>query len=420
MRMYKNGRLISFVVLIPTTLLLLLLLTLNMAFLRNIGLVALSLPSVFSTINNDDINNVINVDGTDDKGKGSRNSPGLPMVINTWGGDFTAATDAAYVYIKRAERENSSKTPALDAVEIGCATCEANQCDGTVGYGGSPDENCETTLDAMIMDGVTMKSGSVAALRRIKNAIGVARAVLEHTTHTMLAGDLATAFAEQNGFPAENLTTAASAARCEAWRRGGCQPNYRVDVSPDPGSSCGPYVPSSSTSSSSLHSNSSTSLKRIRRRSHDTISVLTLSSSQNGGMASGTSTNGLSAKIPGRVGDGPITGSGSYADADVGACGATGDGDIMTRFLPCYQAVESLRRGLSPREAAEDAVRRMLRKFPDVMSGLVVVDKDGNHAGAASGWDYFTYAYRGGDMNETVVVQVPPVNADGKGGGEEL
>lgn len=42
---------------------------------------------------------------------------------------------------------------ALDAVEQGCTVCENEQCDGTVGYGGSPDENGETTLDAMIMDG---------------------------------------------------------------------------------------------------------------------------------------------------------------------------------------------------------------------------------------------------------------------------
>lgn len=67
----------------------------------------------------------------------SHNSPGLPMVINTWSGPFTAATDAAYLSLLNA------RTSALDAVELGCSTCEANQCDGSVGYGGSPDENCE-------------------------------------------------------------------------------------------------------------------------------------------------------------------------------------------------------------------------------------------------------------------------------------
>jgi hypothetical protein len=67
-------------------------------------------------------------------------SPGLPMVINTWGGAFTVATDAAYQAILEPD------TSALDAVEVGCATCEAEQCDGSVGYGGSPDENCEVSV----------------------------------------------------------------------------------------------------------------------------------------------------------------------------------------------------------------------------------------------------------------------------------
>jgi N4-(beta-N-acetylglucosaminyl)-L-asparaginase len=67
---------------------------------------------------------------------GNNNSPGLPMIINTWGGPFTAATDAAYLALL-------TDASALDAVELGCSTCESNQCDGSVGYGGSPDENCE-------------------------------------------------------------------------------------------------------------------------------------------------------------------------------------------------------------------------------------------------------------------------------------
>ncbi|KAI1178304.1 asparaginase [Nemania sp. FL0916] len=324
-------------------------------------------------------------------------SPGLPMVINTWGGPFVAATDAAYLSLLE------EQTSALDAVELGCSTCEANQCDGSVGFGGSPDENCETTLDAMIMDGTSMKSGSVAALRRVKNAVGVARAVLEHTTHTLLAGDFAADFAVANGFVAENLTTPDSAAACAAWKAAGCQPNYRINTVPDPSSSCGPYSPSQ------LNPDNYTAQLQARGvpEGHDTISMIALHSS--GTMAAGTSTNGASHKIPGRVGDGPITGSGSYVDGDVGGCGATGDGDVMMRFLPCYQAVESLRHGMTPKAAAEDAVRRMVRKYPDVQSGIVVVNKKGEHGGAGSGWT-FTYAYRGGTMNETAVVSVPPLD----------
>lgn len=261
-------------------------------------------------------------------------------------------------------------------------------------------EPAQTTLDAMIMDGTTMKSGAVAALRRIRDAISVARAVLDHTTHTLIAGDFATDFAVANGVTMQNLTTEASAASCEQWRAANCQPNYRINVSPDPATSCGPYEPVA------LNSSEAGLVGRGRPEGHDTISMIALHAS--GTMAAGTSTNGASRKVPGRVGDGPITGSGSYVDGDVGGCGATGDGDVMMRFLPCYQAVENLRLGMSPKQAAEDAVRRMLRKYPDVQSGIVVVNNKGDHGGAGSGWT-FTYAYRGGTMNETVVVSVPPL-----------
>lgn len=74
----------------------------------------------------------------------AQQAPVDPVVINTWG--FTEATQVAWEVLEG----NGS---ALDAVEQGCSKCEDLQCDGTVGYGGSPDENGETTLEAMIMDG---------------------------------------------------------------------------------------------------------------------------------------------------------------------------------------------------------------------------------------------------------------------------
>lgn len=338
------------------------------------------------------------------------------MVINTWGGPFTAATDAAYDSLIASP---FSKTAALDAVQRGCAACEAAQCDGSVGFGGSPDEACETTLDALLMDGATLNTGAVAALRRVRDAAGVARAVLDHTGHSLLAGDLATAFAVQNGFAEEDsIGTAASARACREWReRDRCQPNYRRDVTPDPRTACGPYAPVEAKSGlprdyededSPAQAEETKKEKETRyQASHDTISMIALDSA--GGMAAGTSTNGASHKVPGRVGDGPIAGSGSYVDGEVGGCGATGDGDIMMRFLPCYQAVESMRRGLTPGEAAQDAVRRMTRRYPVVATGLVVVNAQGEHAGAASGWT-FTYAFRGGGMGATQVVTVPPID----------
>ena len=331
------------------------------------------------------------------------NSPGLPFVINTWGGPFTAATDAAHQFLI----ENSHSS-AIDAVEVGCSTCERNQCDGTVGFGGSPDESCETTLDAMIMDGTSMKSGAVAGLRRIRDAVSVARRVLEHTRHSLLVGDQATGFAVENGFEEVDLSTPESRTTCEEWKRGGCQANYRVNVIPDPSVSCGPYTPvgermgEMGMEEGFVSNNGDTS-------SHDTISMVVIDGA--GTMAAGTSTNGASHKVPGRVGDGPIVGSGSYVDGEVGGCGATGDGDVMMRFLPCYQAVENLRRGMTPREAAEDVVGRMLKRYPAIQSGIVVADNKGNHGGAASGWT-FTYAVRGGEMEAAEVVTVAPLQLD--------
>jgi len=78
---------------------------------------------------------------------------GLPSVHSNGMNPTFTAWNSIYL-------ENKS---ALDAVEKGCTTCEYEQCDGTVGYGGSPDENGETTLDAMIMDGYVHKyKGTIA------------------------------------------------------------------------------------------------------------------------------------------------------------------------------------------------------------------------------------------------------------------
>nr|XP_020516591.1 N(4)-(beta-N-acetylglucosaminyl)-L-asparaginase-like [Labrus bergylta] len=239
-----------------------------------------------------------------------------PLVINTW--PFKDATAAAWSVLQ-------SGGSVLDAVEKGCARCESEQCDGSVGYGGSPDESGETTLDAMIMNGDTMEVGSVGDLRRIKNAIGVARAVMEHTEHTLLVGESASVFAENMGFTAEDLTTNKSMNIFSQWLKGNCQPNYRKNMFPDPSTSCGPYKPRAMLRQSKR-------LQHANTRSHDTIGMIALD--QNGHIAVGTSTNGLTHKVPGRVGDSPIVGAGGYADSSVGGAAATGDGDVMMRFLP--------------------------------------------------------------------------------------
>ena len=340
-------------------------------------------------------------------------SKNVPIIINTWA--FTDATQSGWDVL------DSQQGTALDAVQKGASTCEMEQCDGTVGFGGSPDEQGETTLDAMIMDGDTMKVGAVANLRHVKDAVTTARFVMEHSTHTMLAGLQAAQFALSMGLRISNLTTEFSARLHAEWKEGHCQPNYRRDVHPNPRHHCGPYRikhPRSDPEDPISQNNSNNPIKiKLDKivypeagQSHDTISLVAIDSF--GSMASATSTNGLIFKVPGRVGDGAVAGGGSYVDSEVGGCGATGDGDAHLRFLPCFHVVESMRQGKSPKEAAEEAMRRIAKRLKGEYFGAVVaLNKDGEHGAACYGWQ-FRYSYRDGHSDQVQVIEVDPIDID--------
>jgi len=362
-----------------------------------------------------------------------------PIIINTW--PFTDATEAAWKVLQHGKDDNNGGK-ALDAVEIAAARCEELQCDGTVGFGGSPDETGETTLDAMIMDGDTMEVGAVASLRHVKEAVTAARLVKDHTTHSLLAGLQASQFATMMGLKPANLTTEHSAKIHTDWLDSNCQPNFRKSVRPSPLKNCGPYHPVLPAESgqnmgtnvksaevrvqqeldASSFSTSRKLLQPLAGGPHDTISVVALDSY--GSMASACSTNGAIHKIPGRVGDGAIAGGGSYVDSEVGGCGATGDGDTHLRFLPCYQVVENMRNGMGPKEAAEDAIQRIIRKLrkmgrrrgkekrddgdDDYRGAVIALSKDGSHGAASYGWN-FSYSYRNEISEGVQIVHVKPL-----------
>ena len=79
----------------------------------------------------------------------------------------------------------------------------------------------------------------------MKNAVGVARAVLERTSHSLIVGESATDFAIEMGFKEDDLHSNASLAAWSNWKNNNCQPNFRRNVQPDPTTSCGPYTPKS-------------------------------------------------------------------------------------------------------------------------------------------------------------------------------
>ncbi|GFY84396.1 N-terminal nucleophile aminohydrolases (Ntn hydrolases) superfamily protein [Actinidia rufa] len=295
----------------------------------------------------------------------------LPLVVSTW--LFLEAVKAAW-------RAVDSGFSAVEAVveafveKLDKYSVFTNQSPGpyVVGPGGSPDENGETMIDALVMDGATMEVGAVAAMRYVKDGIRAARLVIQHTDHTMLVGEQASIFAMSMGLAGPtNLSSMESLEKWMKWKKNDCQPNFRKHVRPI--GSCGPYHPEETmgqSQSKCLMANQADNQMEIISCRWDTLLL-------------GTSTNGATFKIPGRVGDRPIAGSSSYADNEVGACGATGDGDIMMRFLPCYQVVESMRLEMEPELAAKDAISRIARKYPNFVGAVFAINKQGLHAGVS-------------------------------------
>jgi len=238
---------------------------------------------------------------------------------------------------------------------------------------------------------------------------------MDYSTHTMLAGDSAADFATEMGFIQEDLTTPTSQQEHDDWLAANCQPNYRVNVQPDPTKSCGPYTPLSVTATANnvCQQLSAPQPERGDQRTtsppagHDTISMVVVDAA--GIFASGTSTNGLANKIPGRVGDGPIPGSGSYSDNSVGGCGATGQGDVLMRFLPCVLILEFMRNGQTPTEACEAALRRIIPYFPSYVGAVIALSRTGEYGAAAYNLNNWQYAIRTPDMSAAQVVDVPPI-----------
>ncbi|VDN57613.1 unnamed protein product [Dracunculus medinensis] len=331
-----------------------------------------------------------------------------PTVVATWASDdFKAAVYSAYEKL-------ISSNDRIKALIEGLSSCERLQCDGTVGYGGSPDEAGIVRLDALIFDGVGHKVGAVGSLANIRDAARVAHAVMKYTKHTLLVGDDATKFAIEMGFKQQTLSTNHSNELFTGWKERKCQPNFRMNVVPDARTNCGPYHPRDFTNC--LENNFSVRYFLLLffsfcedvgfhgDKSHDTIGMIVLD--RNGDFAAGTSTNGAIHKIPGRIGDSPIPGAGAYVDNEIGAAVGTGNGDILMRFAPTYQAVESMRSGFSSQKSAEIVIHRIALAYPDFFGAIVAVSKTGEYGAACHGMDSFDYSFRNKHSNKVKVITV--------------
>jgi N4-(beta-N-acetylglucosaminyl)-L-asparaginase len=313
-----------------------------------------------------------------------------PIIVNTW--PFTAPCHAGYLVLT-----SSRNADPIDAVVSGCSKAEELQCDHTVGWGGSPDSNGETTLDALVMRGSDQDMGAVAGLRNVRDATKVARDVMRLTKHSVLAGELATEFAVKLGYAEINLSSEYSRKLHREWVRNGCKPNFWKG---DRNTMC--------------EACNGTNNVQIDEHNHDTIGQIALQS--DGRMAVGMSSNGARHKIAGRVGDAPLPGAGGFVDDEIGACVATGDGDVMMRYSPAFLGVELMRNGMTPLEAAEAAVARISRKNKGFSGAVVCVSNKGEHAAASQGFQKFSYSVQSGGSTESdvEVIEVKPLTAPTK------
>ncbi|MEN0050527.1 MAG: N(4)-(beta-N-acetylglucosaminyl)-L-asparaginase, partial [Bacteroidota bacterium] len=267
-------------------------------------------------------------------------------VISTWNNQ--KANEAAWEVIRKQGK-------AIDAVEVGVKVPEADPNDQSVGYGGRPDRDGNVTLDACIMD-ETGNAGSVCFLKNIKHPISVARKVMDETPHVLLAGQGALEFALSKGFQTENLLTEKSKAEWQKWLE---EAEYKP---------------------------------KINIELHDTIGMLALDESQN--LSGACTTSGLAYKLAGRVGDSPIIGAGLFVDNEVGAATSTGMGEAVLKSVGSFLVVELMRQGMTPTEACEEAVMRIVRRQPnykEIQVGYLAMDKAGN-VGAFAIQAGFVYA----------------------------
>ncbi|MDX2154244.1 MAG: N(4)-(beta-N-acetylglucosaminyl)-L-asparaginase [Bryobacteraceae bacterium] len=281
----------------------------------------------------------------------------------------------------------------LDAVIAGVNINEEDPEDDSVGYGGLPNEEGVVELDASVMHGPTRRAGSVAGIRNIKYPSKVARMVMERTDHIMLVGEGALRFAKAMGFPEENLLTEKSRLAWLVWkqtlrdRQGHSNWSDGLDAPPAKQSGSVPtwlrqQFPEASEEWLAY------ALDRATYPITGTINCLALNAK--GEMSGVTTTSGLSWKLPGRVGDSPIIGAGLYVDQEVGGGGSTGRGEENIRVAGAHTIVENMRKGMSPKEACLDTLKRISRNYDDDKARLTKFDitfyalrKDGVY-GAAS------------------------------------
>ncbi|EDS38232.1 l-asparaginase [Culex quinquefasciatus] len=247
----------------------------------------------------------------------------------------------------------------LDAVEEAVRIMEGDS-NFNAGYGSVLNQDGVVEMDASIMDGATMMAGCVAGVQDVLHPITLARRVMERTRHNFLVGEGLLNFTRQQGIeilsPPGQLVTQRSKDALEAWKE--------------------------NSGAFGIGEGGTVGAVAIDRE---------------GNIAAATSTGGLTGKHPGRVGDSPILGAGTYADNLLGGISVTGDGDIIMKVSLAYDIVKRMEYlGVGIEEAAEDALTAMSNRL-DGTAGIVALDAAGN-IGIAFNSEQMSWAFQRGNV----------------------
>ena len=231
---------------------------------------------------------------------------------------------------------------ALDAIEAAIIVLEDDPVFDS-GFGSHLTLDGHVECDAIVMDAATLRAGSVAGLRRVKNPIQAARAVLEKCPHMMLISEGAEKFASSHGVHLCDPDDLISPAEREAWLR--CSKDAHAAEN---------------------------------HRGHEQGTVGAVALDQHGRLFAATSTGGTCSKLPGRVGDSPLIGCGCYADIETGGVSSTGYGEAIMRVVMAKTAADFLRPlNSTPARAAQAAVQLLAHRGKGTC-GLILLDKNGN------------------------------------------
>jgi len=331
-----------------------------------------------------------------------------PVVIADYSGyEFkNGGTECA---VQRAFRLITEGKDVLDALIAGVNIPELDPLETGIGYGALPNADGIVQLDASCMHGPRKRAGAVAGIEGVRTPSLVAKAVMDNTDHHLLVGAGAQQFARAMGFRIEDdLNTETSRKLWLEWKRR-VDPEHWLEPhgagrQPKPAHEKDPGA----WASRALEAGRGMVREGLIPEGSFWGTINCDGIGPNGDLCGVTTTSGLAWKIPGRTGDSPILGAGLYVDNEVGAAGSTGRGEANLYNLCSFLIVEGMRRGLSPKDAGIEALKRIKANTiekrllnskgnPNFNIRFFALNKKGEYAGVAM--------YRAGETRYSVCTE---------------